>query len=133
MRILARCALGALIGLSLSVLTGSVARGDGPGDNKLDNVRPIPPAGIELSSETKDQLLEAADRLEDQIEKIGDAKASDRDEVLVIARAVRMAVEDGMFYAEKEVDQARELIKLADARIKALQEGTKGAKLIGAE
>ncbi|MGN6546214.1 MAG: prolyl oligopeptidase family serine peptidase [Aureliella sp.] len=133
MRTLARCALGALFGLSLSVLTTSPARADGPGDNKLDNVRPIPPAGIELSSQTKDQLLEAADRLEDEIAKIGDAKASDRDEVLVIARAVRMAVEDGMFYAEKEVDQARELIKLADARIKALQAGTKGAKLIGAD
>lgn len=133
MRTLTLCALRALFGLSLCVLIGSIAGADGPGDNKLDNVRPIPPVGIELASDTQEQLLKAADALRNQVEKLPHAAVADRDEVLVIARAVRMAVEDGMFYAEKEVDQARELIELGHARIQAIQNGQKGARLMGAQ
>lgn len=130
MRCLAMRTLSVLIGFSCVAWQAGATCADGPADNLPDNVRPIPPVGIELSRETKQQLVAAADGLAEKVKQVASAKAIDRAEVLVFARAVRMAVESGMFYSEKEVEQARELLKLADARAQQLAAGKKGAELL---
>ncbi len=47
--------------------------------------------------------------------------ATDRARVSVITRAVRMTVEDGMFYSDKEVDQAATLLKIAESKLGELK------------
>lgn len=132
MRSLAHRALCLLV-ISTWIPSGDVvSRADGPVDNIAENVRPIPPTGIELSGQTRQQLLGAAQQLTAKVESLSKSSPADRAEILVFARAVRMAVEDGMFYSEKEIEQARELLKLADNRVETLSRGQSGAQLIGA-
>lgn len=110
--------------------TGNLSA-DGPADNLADNVRPIPPVGIEVSSNDKQALLNAAQGLRSKVMALAKTSTSDRAEILVFARAIEMQVEDGMFYTEKEVEQARELLRLGEARLELLGAGHSGARLIG--
>ncbi len=103
---------------------------DGPADNVPDKVRPIPPAGIEVPKEKKQALLETAAALDKALSSIDGTNAADRAQAQVITRAVRMTIEDDMFYTDKEPDQAAALLKLADARIAAIQAGKTGAELL---
>lgn len=133
MRRLAHSAL-LFVAISLSWFASEelTTRADGPADNATKNVRPIPPPGIEIATETEQELLKVAQQVVERVEAIPQASPADRAEVMVFARAVRLAVEDAMFYSEKEVDQARELLKLADSRAAALAQGRSGAQLIAA-
>ena len=131
MRRLPGRALCALIVFSCITPRGLAVRADGPADNVPENVRPIPPAGIEIAADTKQALLQASQQVVEKVKAHTQASQADRAEVLVFARAVRMAVEDTMFYSEKEVEQARELLKLAENRAEALSRGESGAQLIG--
>ena len=131
MRRLSGRALCALIVFSCIAPRSLPVRADGPADNVPENVRPIPPAGIEIAADTKQELLQASQRVVEKVRAQTQASQAGRAEVLVFARAVRMAVEDAMFYSEKEVEQARELLKLAENRAEGLARGESGAQLIG--
>jgi hypothetical protein len=67
---------------------------DGPGDNLPGSVRPIPPPGIELDAAVRGRLLDGAASLARDVAAVADAPDADKAEVLVFARAVRLAVED---------------------------------------
>ena len=114
----------------LTLLLTSPLVADGPADNIPDKVRPIPPVGIEVSDSQKQSLLDAAAAIDKQLAAIDKTKPADRAQIAVITRAVRMTVEDDMFYTEKEVDQAANLLKTAQARLALLSAGKTGAELI---
>ncbi len=114
------------------LISASLSYADGPTDNQPDNVRPVPPEGIMLTPEQTQSLLKQADELDKQIAALKNISDADRAEVSVFARALRMAVEDKMFYSEKEVEQAARLVKTAQDRIAALSQGKTGAALLGA-
>jgi len=103
---------------------------DGPGDNLPGSVRPIPPPGIELDEAVKRRLLDGAAGLARDVAALERASASDRAEVLVFARAVRLAVEDRFLYSEKEVEQAEQLLARGRERLEALGAGASGARLV---
>lgn len=127
----AHCLALCCFALVISTAVVHSANADGPSDNIPDKVRPIPPEGIAIPDETREQLLSAADELSADTDKQKNADSRDRAQVKVIARAVRMAVEDGMFYSNKEVEQTRALLKVGDERLKALASGKTGVELIG--
>ncbi len=117
--------------LLLSCLLATSLWADGPADNIPDKVRPIPPEGIQVPADKKQALLDSVAAIDKQLLATTKATPADRAQVSVLTRAVRMTVEDGMFYTDKEVDQASNLLKLAVVRLTLLNAGKSGAELIG--
>ena len=103
---------------------------DGPGDNLPAAVRPIPPVGIELDDATRQRLLGAADSLARDVAAVPAASDADRAEVLVFARAVRLAVEDRFLYEQKEISHAENLLDHGRRRLEALTQGRRGPRLV---
>jgi len=118
----------AVFGLVISAAAWALA--DGPADNIPDAVRPIPPVGIEIEEATKARLLAGADSLARDVEQVSGAAAADRAEVLVFARAVRLAVEDRFLYSPQEVAQAEQLLERGRGRLRLLAAGKRGAALL---
>ncbi|MFO1063564.1 MAG: prolyl oligopeptidase family serine peptidase [Pirellulales bacterium] len=114
-----------------AALPHSLLPADGPADNVASKVRPIPPVGIEVPAAVRDELLAGAKQLEARVAGLTDADKADTAEILVLSRAVRIAAEDGIFYNDKEFDQARGLLKLGNERVDALAAGKRGSALIG--
>ncbi len=100
------------------MLLASVVLADGPADNIDTEVRRIPPIGITLSAETRDDLIERIEAIEKDIPKVvvSNQAVDWWNDVRVITRAVRLTVEGSQFGKEQEVDQARKLLALADSR-----------------
>lgn len=117
--------------ITASLLLTAPLLADGPADNVPDKVRPIPPAGIEVPAEKKQSLLDEAVALDKKLAATTQTNAGDRAQVSVFTRAIRMTVEDGMFYTDKEVEQAAKLLKTAEDRLVLLAAGKTGAELIG--
>ena len=119
--------------LIITLLLATSLLADGPADNVPDKVRPIPPEGVQVPAEKKQALLDTAAAIDKQLAAVTKAQPIDRAQVSVFTRAVRMTVEDGMFYTDKEVDQAAGLLKTAEARLALLSAGKKAAELIGVQ
>ena len=117
--------------LIITLLLATSLLADGPADNVPDKVRPIPPEGVQVPAEKKQALLDTAAAIDKQLAAVTKAQPIDRAQVSVITRAVRMTVEDGMFYTDKEVDQAAGLLKIAEARLALLSAGKTAAEIIG--
>jgi hypothetical protein len=117
-----------LIMLMMLVMSRDL-RADGPADNRPAAVRPIPPIGIELDDATRTRLLDAAAALFRDVDAAVDLSDADRAEVLVFARAVRLAVEDRFLYESKEIEQADQLIGYGRTRLGMLTQGRRGSQL----
>jgi hypothetical protein len=100
---------------------------DGPADNLPAAVRPIPPVGIELDDATRTRLLDAAAALARDVAAAPDASDADRAEVLVFARAVRLAVEDRFLYEPKEIEQAERLLDFGRKRLGMFAQGRRAS------
>lgn len=99
---------------------------DGPADNKPDSVRPIPPEGIAIPTAVKDELFKRAEELRASVESHTSNDERGKADILVFSRAVRLAVEQGMFYSDKEFDQARELLAEGEMRLPKLGQRSRG-------
>jgi hypothetical protein len=119
---------GAIVAVALLPVVQGFA--DGPGDNLPGSVRPIPPPGIELDEATQRRLLDGAAALARDVAAIEGDSDADRAEVLVLARAVRLAVEDRFLYSEKDVEQAERLLDRGRERLGSLRAGTTGPRLV---
>lgn len=119
---------GAIVAVALLPVAQGFA--DGPGDNLPGSVRPIPPPGIELDEATQRRLLDGAAALAHDVAAIAGDSDADRAEVLVLARAVRLAVEDCFLYSEKDVEQAEQLLDRGRERLGSLRAGTTGPRLV---
>ncbi|MEX2188920.1 MAG: prolyl oligopeptidase family serine peptidase [Pirellulales bacterium] len=94
----------------------SPAFADGPQDNVAKNVRPVPPPGVEISAEERQELLDKATWLEEAIadlEKRDDARIRALlPDVQIFAKAVRWAVEyDEVFNKDdlRKLDQCTKI------------------------
>src|SRR5262249_6601958 len=125
------------------VLLAAVAfvRADGPGDNLLDKVRPVPPPGVAVPAEDRAELQAGVDALGKEIDELRAAlkgKPALLDllpDVQVYHNAVRYALTYNEFFgtketpttkeltAKKEVAIARALLKQGMERAAELKEG----------
>ncbi len=125
-----------LISLSANVLA------DGPADNLAAEVRPVPPVGIELPESVKSDLLTKVKRVREltsglEVEGVRvDSRlgprfdANMKAQIEVISRAVELAIEQSMFYTDKEFTMANDLLALAERRAQAAAAGKSAAQLL---
>ncbi|MAS96557.1 MAG: hypothetical protein CMO55_25490 [Verrucomicrobiales bacterium] len=114
--------------LTFSLLVSPVFA-DGPEDNKPENVRQIPPPGIEVPAEKKAALKKGLNELKSSLDAIRkDEKASQIAKTyLPDAEACYKAVHDALkhneFFKPNEIDFAIELLKLGKERAAQLKQG----------
>lgn len=100
---------------------------DGPQDNSVENVRPVPPLGIELSSEDHELLEKRLGHVQKLIEKLEDSQQQVEKrylpDVQVLHRAVEQAVHFQEMFHERDIATAFELLDLAEKRANQLLAG----------
>lgn len=134
---------------SLPGLPGQIAHGDGPADNVADNVRPIPPIGLEIPDGTIDLLKIRCGAVRSQWNTLVEQqrqqnttgkKASNprlrelesfTPEVLVFPRAVELAIDFRQFYKPNDTERASKLLDEAVRRIKIAERGGTWHDLVG--
>jgi dienelactone hydrolase len=97
-------------------------------------IKPLPPPGIELPGEVRARLAARVAELEQQIGELAmplDEAQRWRPQVEALVRAVRLAVEQNLFYKEAQITAAAGLLEEAERRLHALQSGTRGLALLG--
>lgn len=121
---------------------------DGPADNQPDNVRPIPPPGIDIDAATREALAWRCKAVRAQWESMvnrdlaADHKSSQTaehpftieslsSEILVFPRAVELALEFGQFYRPNELELASQLLDEAAHRIDIVERGGNWAEVVG--
>lgn len=107
----------------------TLASGDGPTDNVTTQVRPVPPIGVEVPEKVKAELLSKSQGVRDALAKLN-LNVISRAQIEVIPRAVELAVEQGMFYVDKELAHANALLALAQQRLQAAAAGKRNAQLL---
>lgn len=105
----------------LAYLPPNATLADGPADNIPTAVRQVPPAGIELEQDVRDELAKHADEIRRAVANAKSATDADQAEVLVFARAIELALEHSTFYSEADVKQTRELAKFALQRASGIE------------
>ena len=103
---------------------------DGPADNIVEKVRPVPPPGAKISAGVRTELLDGAKALQEEIEKLrSELKGKSNalallPDIQIFEKAVRWAVYyDEIFNPTNEVAAARNLLKLGHERVQQLREG----------
>jgi pimeloyl-ACP methyl ester carboxylesterase len=105
------------------------ALADGPGDNVVDKVRPIPPRGIALSPATKQELAAGVDALGKEIDSTRKALQGLQPlpdllpDVQIYHNAVRYALTWGELFSADDVRLARELLAKGRERARLLRQG----------
>jgi hypothetical protein len=119
-----RCCL-ALFALACAALL----RADGPADNRPDNVRPIPPPGIEVPAAERDELRQQLDALGRDIEALRKdlqkraALLELLPDVEVFHKVVRYALDNNEFYSRNEIAVARTQLRQGRERAAQLRAG----------
>lgn len=94
----------------------------------------LPPAGIEIDESTLRPLADRAAQLQAAID--AQARGSDdadrwQPDVEVFVRAVRLAIDQGLFYKPGDPTHAAGLLDRAEERLQAAQRGDRGLTLMG--
>ena len=106
-----------------------VARADGPADNQIAKVRPVPPPGIKVADDDRKALQEGVDALGKQIESVRASLKGKPDlmaalpDVQIYEKAVRWALAHNEFYNVREVAAARKLLEQGRTRAGQLGRG----------
>jgi hypothetical protein len=105
------------------------ARGDGPTDNRVDQVRPVPPRGIAVADADRKVIGDGVLELGKQIGALRD-QLKDKPPLLALLpdveiyeNAVRSALEHNEFFNAREIPVAKRLIEQGLARATALRDG----------
>jgi pimeloyl-ACP methyl ester carboxylesterase len=122
----------ALLTAFVVAVVAITAHGDGPADNVVDKVRPIPPKPKDpVSATDKVELQKGVDELGAEIESLRATLKGKPDllallpDVQILHNAVRYALTyDEVFDAKKEVPYARKQLQLGVERAKALKAGS---------
>jgi len=107
----------------------SFVHADGPQDNMVDKVRPVPPPGIKISDDDQNALTKGATELADEIKVLRKVLAKKPallellPDVQIYHNAVYYAVKYNEFYAPGEVAVAKKLLQQGFERAKELREG----------
>lgn len=112
----------AFILLAISCLTLSA---DGPKDNIAEDVRPIPPVGLEIPDEVRESLEAGLQELGDKVRSLKEKKGLERliPDVEIYHKAVRYILEGQQFYRKQDFGMAGRLLKQGSTRADALLEG----------
>ncbi|MFM2216919.1 MAG: hypothetical protein RL240_1237 [Planctomycetota bacterium] len=105
-------------GLAVAVpqmpLSGHRVFADGPADNKVENIRPIPPLGIEVPAEVRESLVQGLASLQQAVEELRKDKhprvQAYLPDVEIFSRAVEIALNENGFFETADFDRAKELI-----------------------
>ncbi|HEU4754771.1 MAG TPA: hypothetical protein VFU47_16805, partial [Armatimonadota bacterium] len=98
---------------------------DGPADNIPDKVRPVPPPGIMVPDADRAELENGLADLEKSIAALRPKApaAPYLPDVEIYAKAVRYALQGGEFFAPGDITKAKNLLKVAEDRCDALENG----------
>lgn len=111
-------------------------KADGPGDNDPSSVRPVPPVGDVLDDETAKSLLNEVDRLRKLVAAAvtsdGQSGGEWYPDVMVLIRAVELAVQQKTFYNERDIKLAAQHLQLAEQRLESVRSGLRGIELLKA-
>ncbi|MEK0447078.1 MAG: hypothetical protein RLZZ399_2399 [Verrucomicrobiota bacterium] len=115
--------------LSSALLPSLPLLADGPKDNLPDQVRPIPPAGIEISEAEKSELQKGLDSLTQEIHSLQKALSNKPaleallPDVEIFHKAVDWALRYREFFKPTEVAIAHSLLEEGLQRARALSQG----------
>jgi dienelactone hydrolase len=104
-------------------------RADGPRDNLVDNVRPVPPPGVEVPAEDRAELEAGLKKLGAEVEflrgalKTQPAKLKLLPDVEIYHKAVRYALNYNEFFKKPEIATAKTLLRQGAERAEALRIG----------
>jgi dienelactone hydrolase len=111
------------------LLLVATLRADGPRDNLPDNVRPVPPPGVEVPAEDRAELEAGLKKLGTEVEflrgalKSQPAKLALLPDVEVYHKAVRYALTYNEFFKKPEIAAAKSLLRQGAERAEALRVG----------
>jgi Prolyl oligopeptidase family len=114
-----------LLPLALTLM----ARADGPADNQVEKVRPVPPPGVKLADADRKSLQEGVAELGEQIDALRELLKAKNDlsallpDVQIYHKAVRSALDDDEFYNVREVAIAKKLLEQGKSRAAQLRDG----------
>ena len=113
---------------SLLLLSCAALRADGPGDNLVANVRPVPPPGVKLTDEQRAELSAGVAALGKDIDALknslkGKPALDLLPDVQIYHKAVDWALRHNEFFNTNQVNTARTLLKQGGERAAALREG----------
>jgi hypothetical protein len=113
----------------LAVLPWAGVWADGPKDNLPDNVRPVPPPGIEVPDDVRRELTDAAETLRQKIDATREGLTNRPTlrallpDVEVLHKAVDWALRYNEFFRTNEFADARDLLERGHVRLKELGDG----------
>lgn len=129
MRISRAFYVGFAIGISFAFTTITTFA-DGPADNIPDNVRSVPPLGIEVSESDRAELSEGLKSLDSLIDQIRQTKGADRSrrigllpDVEIFSRAVHQGLEYREFFSPNDVKNAKSVLQEGMRRASQLTKG----------
>ncbi len=111
------------------VAVASLLRADGPRDNIVDNVRPIPPKGVTVPDADRAELQRGLDELDKAVSALTVSLKSKPQllellpDVQIYDKAVRWAVVYDEFFNAKEIAVAKNLLKRGLERARQLADG----------
>lgn len=112
--IAANLLIGSSVLLGLGCLSCTLTFADGPADNKVENIRPIPPLGIEVPAEVREGIVQALAPLQQAVEQLRKDKNPIAQKYLpdveIFSRAVEIALNENGFFEPADFDRAKELI-----------------------
>jgi pimeloyl-ACP methyl ester carboxylesterase len=103
--------------------------GDGPADNLVDKVRPVPPPGVSVPAADRQALQDGVDALGKEIASLRTALAEKPallellPDVEIYFNAVRYALANNEFYDVKELAVARDQLAKGTERARLLRDG----------
>ncbi|MFN5102404.1 MAG: prolyl oligopeptidase family serine peptidase, partial [Planctomycetota bacterium] len=99
--------------------------GDGPADNQVENIRPIPPVGIEVPAEVRESLSKALEPLKKSIDELSQSKdpriQSQLPDAEIFYRAVSLALSENGFFDPADFDRAKSLIEEGKRRCEGIR------------
>ena len=100
---------------------------DGPADNQAEKVRPIPPAGIEVPEDEREDLEDGLKKLKAAIDELTQKKDARTQELLPDVVIYHKGVSDALTYHEffkpQEINTAKSLLNDGLARAEQLKRG----------
>jgi Prolyl oligopeptidase family len=114
---------------AFTLMLAAGVRADGAADNRVDNVRRIPPPGVSIPDESRTELSEGVTKLAGEIDALRTSLSKQPEllavlpDVQIFHKAVDWALRYNEFFRTNEVDTARNQLKEGFARAAALREG----------
>ena len=118
-----------ILGPSLALVALLPVWADGPADNRIDNVRRIPPAGVAVPEDVRQELTKSADELGADLEVLRKELASKPSlsnrwaDAAIFHKSVDWALRYDEFFRTNEFSSARLQVEEGRRRIGALRSG----------